>query len=299
MDGRLSAGHSPDFVAAWRGVFCDVYRWRQDGRFAVVPSLLGAPVYAYLPGLNYSDLNAVEARKLAGEMAGHAFNIRALTAPQEELPLGKPAVLRIDLAAFGYQREAVWEQGLRRVKRKAVRRARKAGLRVSEETGATSVKALCTLTAATLARHGAPMMPAALFESLIQELAARVLVVRDRDGAALASLLWVRDGPLAWVPWSGALPRVDVPGDLLFWGMIEQALNERVDIVDFGRSATGDGAYRFKRSFGATPIPVLWLSDPPVDLYRRYATAQKLWRLLPNFVTYRLGPRLCRYLADY
>ena len=296
MDGRLSAGHSPDFVAAWRGVFCDVYRWRQDGRFAVVPSLLGKPVYAYLPGLNYSDLNAGEARKLAGEMTGHAFNIRALTAPLGELPLGKPAVLRIDLAAFGHQREAVWEQALRRVKRKAVRRARKAGLRVSEET---SIEAFYTLTAATLARHGAPMMPAALFESLIQELAARILVVRGRDGAALAGLLWVRDGPLAWVPWSGSLPRADVPGDLLFWGMIEQALNEKIDIVDFGRSATGDGAYRFKRGFGATPIPVLWLSDQPVDLYRRYATAQKLWRTLPNLVTYRLAPRLCRYLADY
>ena len=47
------------------------------GRFAVVPSLLGGPPLAYLPGLNYSDLIAVEAR----EMAGRSFNIRALTAP--------------------------------------------------------------------------------------------------------------------------------------------------------------------------------------------------------------------------
>ena len=49
--GPLSVRHSPDFVAAWRSVFCIVYRWRQDGgRFAMVPSLLGSPVFAYLPG---------------------------------------------------------------------------------------------------------------------------------------------------------------------------------------------------------------------------------------------------------
>ena len=299
MNGRLTAGHSPDFVVAWREVFCDVYRWRQEGRFAVVPSLLRSPVYAYLPGLNYSDLNAADAHKLAREMEGHAFNIRALMAPQGELPPGKPAVLRIDFQAFGHNPETVWKRALSRVKRKAVRRAEKAGLTVSEETGKSEIEAFCALTSTTLARHGAPMMPAALFKDLIKELDARILVVRNRDGEALASLLWVRDGPIAWVPWSGSLPRVDVPGDLLFWRMIEQALNEGAGLVDFGRSPTGSGAYRFNRSFGATPVPVLWLFDPPVGLYRRYATAQKLWRLLPNLETYRLGPRLCRYLADY
>ena len=45
------------------------------------------------------------------------------------------------------------------------------------------------------------------------------------------------------------------------------------------------------------PIPVLWLSDKPGDLYDRYALAQKLWRTLPQVVTDSLGPRLCRYLA--
>ena len=176
---------------------------------------------------------------------------------QGDLPPGKPAVLRIDFQAFGQNPETVWKRALSRVKRKAVRRAEKAGLTVSEEVGKSAIDAFCALTSTTLARHGAPMMPAALFKALIKELNARILVVRNRDGEALASLLWVRDGPIAWVPWSGSLPRVDVPGDLLFWRMIEQALNEGAGLVDFGRSPTGSGAYRFKRSFGATPVPVL------------------------------------------
>ena len=70
-------------------------------------------------------------------------------------------------------------------------------------------------------------------------------------------------------------------------------------LFDFGRSSVGDGTYRFKRRFGAVPTPVLWLSDKQADLYARYAMAQRLWRRCPDFVTDRLGPRLCRYLADY
>ena len=300
MDNHLNVTHSPDFVAAWRSAFCSVYRWRREGRFAVVPSLLGRPVFAYLPGLSYSDLNAVEAKALAREMAGRSFNIRALAPQQEELLTGAPAVLRVDLAAFGHDRKAVWEGALNGAARRAVRRAQKAGLVASEESDPVAMEVFTGLLSATLARHGTPMMPAVLFETLIAELDARILVVRSHEnGEALASLLWLRDGPLAWVPWVGSRLRPDRPGNLLFWALMEQALSEGMHIVDFGRSSTGDGAYRFKRNFGATPVPVLWLSDKPADLHRRYAAAQKLWRALPNRLTSRLGPRLCRYLGDY
>lgn len=299
-DGRLLTRHGPDFVAAWRSVFCDVYGWRQEGRFAVVPSLFGKPVFACLPGLNYSDLGVAEARAIAREMAGRSFNVRVLDTTPGEPPPGAPAVLRLDLAAFGHEREAVWKRALNHSARKGVRRARKADLRVSEERGRPALGAFFGLLAATLARHGAPIMPVALFEALIGALDARILAVRNGgDGEALASLLWLRDGPLAWVPWLGSRLRSDRPGDLLFWAMVEHALNEGVDVVDFGRSSNGDGACRFKRKFGAVPVPVLWLSDKRTDLHRRYAPAQRLWRALPAPVTGRLGPRLCRYLADY
>ena len=296
--GRLIAGHSPDFVAAWRSVFCDVYRWRQEGRFAVVPSLPGAPVFACLPGLDYTDLNAADARELAREMAGRAFNVRALTAAGKEPPAGSPAVLRVDLAAFGHDRESVWRHALRDKKRGGVRRARKAGLRCGEEVGPAAAATLFRLLSETLARHGAPLAPAALFEALTRAFKARILVVRGRAGEALASLLWLRDGPLAWTPFYGAARSAERPGDLLLWTMMEQALCEGADIVDFGRSPVGGGGYRFKQEFGAVPVPVLWLSDRPFDLYRRYAPAQKLWRALPGFVTRGLGPRVRRRLAD-
>ena len=297
--GRLLAVHSPDYVEAWRSVLCDVYGWRREGRFAVVPSLLRAPTFVCVPGLDYTDLNAAEARELAREMAGRAFNVRALTASDDgEPPPGAAGVLRVDLAAFGRDREAVWRHALHGTKRTAVRRARKAGLRCGEEAGPGATATLFRLVSATLARHGMPIVPAALFEGVVGALEARILVVRDRAGEALASLLWCRDGPLAWSPFVAGVRRADRPGDLLFWTMIEQALQEGADIVDFGRARVGGGTCRFKQKFGAVPVAVLRLSDRPFDLYRRYAPAQRLWRALPRPVTDRLGPRVRRHLAD-
>lgn len=302
VDRCLLAGHSPEFVAAWRSIFCNVYRWRQDGRFALVPSFWGAPVFAYLPGLSYADLNAAEARQLARELAGRSFNIRALSAPQgeEPPPPGALSVYRINLAAFGGDREALWAKSLQGGVRTGVRRARKAGLEAAEETGAPALAVFRSLLSAVLGRHGAPLPPSALFEALVRDLGARILVVRNpASGQALSSLLWLRDGPLVWAPWVCSRRCPERPGNLLFWALLEQALADGAEIVDFGRSSMGSGAHRFKRGFGAVPIPLLWLSDRPADLQRRYALPQKIWRRLPQPVADALGPRLCRYLADY
>ncbi len=297
----MTLRHSSDFVDAWRSVSCGVYRWRQAGRFAVVPSLVGLPAYAYLPGMDYSDLDAVAAEELAREVANRRFNIRVLAAPRPEgeLATGSPVIMRIDLAGFGRAPEAVWEQGLNRVARKAVRRARKAGLEAAEETGPGAMQALYAMLRLAHARHGAPLPPAALFEALVTEMEARILVVRNHVNRELrGGLMWLRDGPIAWVRYSGAYHSADCPGNLLFWAAVEQAAHDGADILDFGRSPAHGGTYRFKRNFGAKPIPVLWLSDKPVDPYRR-RTAQKFWRALPDAITDRAGPWLCRYLADY
>lgn len=302
VDRRMLAGHSPDFVAAWRSVFCSVYRWRQDGCFAVVPSLWGAPVFSYLPGLSYADLNEAEARELAREAAGRSFNIRALSAPhgEEPSPLGASSVFRINLAAFGHDREAVWAKSLQGGVRTGVRRARKAGLEAVEETGPAALAVFRSLLSAVLGRHGAPLPPPALFEALVRNLGARILVVRNpASGQALSSLLWLRDGPLVWTPWVTSRRCPERPGNLLFWALLEQALADGAEIVDFGRSPIGSGAHRFKRGFGAVPIPLLWLSDKPADLQGRYALAQKTWRRLPKPLSNAVGPALCRYLADY
>lgn len=294
----LIAGHSADFVATWRDVVCRTFRWRQEGRFAVVPSLWGRPVFAYLPGLDYADLNVVEARQLAGEVAGRPHNIRTLSAHEGELPSGTPAVLRIDLASFAHDRTALWKQSLNQSTRRFVRRSRRSGISVSEEAGPAALDTFTALWAVVCSRLGAPLLPAALFTTIVDALDAHILVVRDRRGEALASLVWLLDGTLAWLPWAASM-RTTGAGELLYWALIESALNSGADVVDFGRSRIGGGPYRFKRKFGAIPVRAMWLSDKPQDIYARYARAQKLYRKVPKVAADAIGPRLCRYLAEY
>lgn len=295
---RLIAGHSADFVASWRSVVCSVFRWRQEGPFAVVPSLLGRPVLAYLPGLDYSDLNVGEARQLARDVAGRRHNVRVLSASEGELPSGAPAVLRLDLRAFAHDRVALWKQSLNQSTRRFIRQAYKQGTTVSEETGPAALDTFTTLWASVCSRLGAPMLPHALFAAIVDELDAHILVVRDPRGEALASLIWLLDGALAWLPWA-ASTRTSRAGEILYWALIENALDSGADIVDFGRSQVGGGPYGFKRKFGAVGVRVLWLSDKPQDIYARYALPQKLYRALPDVVAAAVGPRLCRYLAEY
>ncbi len=299
--GGVCRRHSPEFVSAWRSVYCAAYRWRQEGRFAVVPALLRPPVLSYLPGLDHSDLEVAEARALSRELAGRRHSLRVLGAPvpEESLAPGAPVVMRLDLAAGGPDPESRWRGRLRHRTRWALRRAA-ARYAVSEEKGPEGLAAFREMLRLALDRNGAPLPPARLHEALVSELDGRILVARSRaDGEVAAAALWFRDGPLAWTPLGGARRAADRPGHRVFGALVEQAAAEGAEVLDFGRSPFGGGSYRFKKQFGAVPAPVLFLSDRPGDLRRRYAPALRIWRGLPRAATVRLGPHLCRYLADY
>lgn len=299
--GRLSLRLGADFVSAWRAVYCDAYRWRREGRFAVVPSLLGSPALSYLPGLDHSDLEVAEARALSRELAGRRHLLRVLGAPlpEDSLAPGAPVVMRVDLSVFGPDREARWQRGLRHRTRWALRRAA-ARYEVSEENGPEGVAALRAMLSLSFDRIGVPLPPARLHRSLVSALDGRIVVVRDRaSGEVGAAGLWFRDGPLAWTPVGGARRAPDRPGHRMIWALVERAAAEGAEVLDLGRSRVGGGTYRFKKQFGALPVPVLFLSDRSRDLHRRYAPAQRLWRALPRAATARLGPFLCRYLANY
>ena len=294
--GGLGRRHSPEFVSAWRSAYCAAYRWRREGRFAVVPSLLGSSVLSYLPGLDHSDLEVAEALALSRELAGRRHLLRVLGAPVPESSLapGTPVVMRLDLAGGGHRPES-----LRQRTRWAIRRAA-ARYAVSEENGPGGLAAFREMLRLALDRNGAPLPPARLHEALVSELDGRILVARSRAGGEVAAAaLWFRDGPLAWTPLGGARRAADRPGHRVSWALVERAAAEGAEVLDFGRSPFGGGSYRFKKQFGAVPAPVRFLSDRPGDLRRRYAPAQRVWRALPRAATARMGPVLCRYLADY
>lgn len=204
---RAPAGHGAEFAAAWREVYCSAYRWRQEGPFAVVPSLLGRPVFSYLPGLGYTGLGPAEAEALAREAKGkkRGFNIRVFGMPRREAAGGAepPVAMRLDLASFDYDSASVWNNALSSKTRRFVRRARRAGYTVSEESGREAVLSLSAMMRTVLARNGASSPPAALFAPVAREMGGRILVVRTPRGKVGAAAMLVMDGRLAFTPWGG------------------------------------------------------------------------------------------------
>jgi hypothetical protein len=84
---------------------------------------------------------------------------------------------------------------------------------------------------------------------------------------------------------------------LLYWSMLEYAVQNGYASFDFGRSTKEEGTYRFKEQWGARPEPLYWY------YYSRNGQAGvsstsgakrklfiKVWQKVPLIVTQTAGP---------
>jgi FemAB-related protein (PEP-CTERM system-associated) len=93
------------------------------------------------------------------------------------------------------------------------------------------------------------------------------------------------------------------PNMLLYWGMLEWAINNGFKVFDFGRSTVDEGTYKFKQQWGAQPQQLFWYyfsldgADRSVDTD---GTAKKLflkcWQKLPVPASVMIGPAFRRLI---
>jgi FemAB-related protein (PEP-CTERM system-associated) len=85
---------------------------------------------------------------------------------------------------------------------------------------------------------------------------------------------------------------------LLYWEVLQFAINRGCKSFDFGRSSKDTGTYNFKKQWGAKPRQLYWhywlgktLEIPAISPTNpKYALIIYIWRRLPVFVTTLLGP---------
>ena len=106
------------------------------------------------------------------------------------------------------------------------------------------------------------------------------------------------------VPWASSLQAYLAlcPNNLLYWTILQDAIERGLRYLDFGRSTPNEGTYRFKQQWGAKPHPMHWEycllngstmpDQSPKNAKFRYAIAA--WQRLPVGVTRLLGPRIVR-----
>jgi len=132
------------------------------------------------------------------------------------------------------------------------------------------------------------------------------LVFKDTQPVGCGIILLTRY--TASIPWASTLREFNrlSPNMLLYWNFLRFAADRNMKLFDFGRSTPGEGTYRFKRQWGAEPVPLYWYHyypDPAGKIHSdrkvmgRRRVAARLWSCLPLSVSIYLGEKLRKYIS--
>ena len=195
-------------------------------------------------------------------------------------------------------------QALDRKLRNQVRKAEKSGVTIVSG-GAELIAAFYGVFARNMRDLGTPVFGVKLFEEALGAFPerTRVFCAHHRDASVAASIAHWR-GDSIEVIWASALResnRVSA-NVLMYWHMLQFAIEHGCSRFEFGRCTPGEGPYQFKRQWGAEPRPLVWEywnARPSVDIDKtprnpKYRAAVALWQRLPLGVTTFVGPRLVR-----
>jgi FemAB-related protein (PEP-CTERM system-associated) len=308
----------------WRKIFADVFGHecpyliaRSHGRVTGLLPIVFLHTWWFgrfgisLPFVNYGGLVAddrVTANELiagAAELAKSRnlahLELRHRRRQRPDLPVKQHKVTM--LLPLAPSSDAQWQRFDRKV-RNQVRKAEKSDLQ-NEVGGLELLDAFYNVFARNMRDLGVPVHSPEFFRALLSEFKgrARVHLVRRR-GVEIAGAITYRHKNVVEVPWASSLKEFLAlsPNNLLYWGIIQRAISEGAETLDFGRSTPDEGTYHFKRQWGAVPAQLYWeyyllrarkLPDQSPKS-RKFQIAMQAWRRLPVRVSAVLGPSLVR-----
>jgi FemAB-related protein (PEP-CTERM system-associated) len=305
---------------AWRSVFtgalghtCTYLVARRGPVVAGVLPLVAIESYLFgrtltsLPFLNYGGVRAPSAdasRALlnAAQSMAAEHGYRHVELRHRERLVADAPVKQHKVTMLLPIRAGLWEQLDRKV-RNQVRKAEKSGLTVTRG-GAELLPDFYAVLSRNMRDLGTPVHSPRLFEHVLAAFPseAGLHVVRHGDRAIAAGLTY-RAGTTTEVPWASSNRDYNslCPNHLLYWHIIETAVTEGSDTLDFGRSTPHAGTYKFKEQWGATPQPLHWeypyLSGgiPEANPANpKFHGAIAAWKRMPLWLANRVGPHIVR-----
>ncbi|WP_148862568.1 FemAB family XrtA/PEP-CTERM system-associated protein [Marinobacter fonticola] len=161
--------------------------------------------------------------------------------------------------------------------------------------------------AANMRDLGTPVYGKRFFRDLIEQsgLSAWLVVVKlNGEPCGCAFLLGYR-GRME-IPWASTLRKFNATGINMFmyWRVLEFAIEQGFRLFDFGRCSEEAGTYRFKRQWGAEPVPMRWdykmAPDTPLPGLNphnpKFMLLIAIWQRLPVWLTRILGPNIVKSL---
>jgi FemAB-related protein (PEP-CTERM system-associated) len=193
--------------------------------------------------------------------------------------------------------------------RSQVRKAGQNGLSFRSGRDAAALADFYTVFAANMRDLGSPVHSRRWFEAVIEAYGADATIgVVNFGELAIGAGLLLTNGQSAAIPWASTLASHNrlAPNMLLYWHLLEHAIDEKhCTVFDFGRSSFGEGTYRFKKQWGAVPVPLEWFDYSATGEASRIgdrtggarSIAAAVWKRLPLPVANLIGPWLRRFVS--
>jgi FemAB-related protein (PEP-CTERM system-associated) len=279
---------------------------------AYVRSLLFGRYLVSLPYLNYGGVQADDeatarllidrAVELADRLRVRRLELRH-THPTAHARLGHARTdkvhMRLDLPA---STERLFK-GLDSAVRSQVRKGMKNGLTVAWG-GAQLLSDFYAVFSRNMRDLGTPVYSRGLFAAALEQFPGRaeLCVVRDAE-RPLAGALLLHGWGVTEVPSASSLRQFNRTNAnmLLYYHLLERAVERGQDVFDFGRSTPGSGTFKFKAQWGASPSGAEWQSylragclEETQPTNPRYQRMVHVWRRLPVALTRWIGPSIVR-----
>jgi FemAB-related protein (PEP-CTERM system-associated) len=175
-------------------------------------------------------------------------------------------------------------------------------IRIGRET---ELSAFYDVFALNMRDLGTPVYSKALFSSVLRQLPDSSWIVSAYVGeTAVASGLLVGFRDMIEIPWASSLRSFNSIGTnvFLYWHLLKFSIERGYRTFDFGRSTPNSGPYRFKRQWGAQPVPLNWQYWVPEGAVLaevnpdnpRFDLPKRIWQRLPVPLTRLIGPSIVR-----
>ena len=312
---------------AWRGVFECVLRapsiylkaLGDDGRIrGILPlvqlkSRLFGNFFVSVPWFNYCGTLADDtetrialirsAWQIAENSGASHVELRHRASIDVDLPYRDDKVaMRLSLPESS---EDLWKQ-FRPKLRAQIRRPGKEGA-VAEDGGVELLDDFYRVFSRNMRDLGTPAFPKSLFRAMCETFpnSTRIFVVRLKGESCAAGITYGFRRTLE-IPSASTLREFNrfSVNMLLYWAVLQYAVEQGYRVFDFGRSSKDSGTYRFKKQWGGEPEQLHWHYCLPADEKLpalnpdnpKFRLATRLWSRLPLPIANVLGPKIVRKL---
>jgi lipid II:glycine glycyltransferase (peptidoglycan interpeptide bridge formation enzyme) len=150
---------------------------------------------------------------------------------------------------------------------------------------------------------GTPTHKKQFFEIILKTFRDRSkLIVLYLGGRPISAALIVIENNILYHPYAGTLRKFNPlsVNNVLYWKIIEHGCEHGCDAFDMGRSLHNSGTYRYKRSWGATPVPLFYTyfmtrgRKKPENNTLLARSMVNTWKFLPVTLANALGPGLIK-----